>query len=71
MDKKYVINKIGGGSITTAAQRLGIARQTIYQWPDELPDHIRRMVIGWIAENTRRKPRVTAEGKVVTVDDWA
>ena len=38
-----------GGSVSAAAQAIGVSYQAVHKWPDELPDAIADRVIAAIA----------------------
>lgn len=48
MNKKQAIQLLGG-TVTAAAEAVGISRSAVSQWPEELPDPIRDRVQAAIA----------------------
>lgn len=48
MNKKQAIQLLGG-TVTAAAEAIGISRSAVSQWPEELPDPIRDRVQAAIA----------------------
>ncbi len=54
MDKAHAI-KVLGGSVSAAAQAIGISSSAVTQWPDVLPDRIADRVLAALAR--RHLPR--------------
>lgn len=48
MQKSEAIELLGG-TVTAAAQALGISYQAVDKWPEELPDRIAQRVLGVVA----------------------
>ncbi len=48
MNKSQAIDLLGG-TVTAAAEAIGISRSAVSQWPEELPDTIRDRVQAAIA----------------------
>jgi hypothetical protein len=58
MNKSKAI-EILGGSVSAAAEVMGVSYQAVDKWPDELPPRIAERVLGVVAKN--RYPELAAE----------
>jgi DNA-binding transcriptional regulator YdaS (Cro superfamily) len=61
MDKAKAIEMLGG-TVTAAAEAIGISSSAVTQWPEELPDRIADRVIAAIAR-MHLPPEVLGEAK--------
>ncbi|WP_207625584.1 hypothetical protein [Paenalcaligenes suwonensis] len=60
--KKETAIKLLGGSVSLAAQKIGITYQAVMKWPDDLTPAIADRVIAAIAlENPSQWPRVARQ----------
>ena len=48
MDKKRAIELLGG-TVSSAAEAIGITTSAVSQWPDELPDRVADRVLAALA----------------------
>lgn len=46
---KHKAIELLGGSITAAAEKVGVTYEAVYKWPDELPDRISDRVLAVLA----------------------
>lgn len=51
--------EILGGSVSAAAEAMGVTYQAVDKWPDFLPDRIAERVLGVVAK--KRYPELAAE----------
>lgn len=67
MNKAQAIELLGG-TVTAAADAVGITRSAVSQWPDVLPDAIRDRVQAAIARKCLPPELIGAEGAPPVID---
>ena len=65
MNKSKAI-EILGGTVSAAAEAMGVSYQAVDKWPDELPPRIAERVLGVVAKT--RYPELAAEIAAPLVD---
>jgi DNA invertase Pin-like site-specific DNA recombinase len=63
MNKKHAIELISSGNATKAARELGITRQTLRNWPEELDQQKEDLVNGVLLRIERRRQSLMKHGK--------
>jgi len=63
MNKKDAIKLLSGGNIKAAAKILGVARETLYKWPNELTQPQTDQVNGAIARVEEERQSINRKYK--------
>lgn len=58
-----------GGTVSAAAQAIGISYQAVEKWPDELPDRISDRVVAAVARKHLPPELIGADGAPATEPD--